>query len=360
MRASLGGITVKVLGRWTEDGGKLWLLSALSEIGFTVRGGTALRIRLEADDTVLQKETDILRPRFALLVNGEVREDARMREKTRELQIALDAEKETEIRLQKLTECTQSVMAVTGIETDGETAPLAEKAERIEFIGDSITNGYGVEASDPLEQFTTETENARKSYAGLLAEHLGWDACLTAFSGHGLISGYTGDPEVRNGSELVQPYYEKAGRNGFRLPSGRLAEEIGWDFGAWQPQRIVINLGTNDLSWCQGCPERMALYTDEYVKFLKTVRKRNPGARILCILGAMGTGLNDSARAAVERYRQETGDEAVRFAPVEEQNAAVNGYGANYHPNEKSQRELAETVMRLLEEGEKDSSLRSE
>ena len=63
-----------------------------------------------------------------------------------------------------------------------------------------------------------------KGYAFLTAEALNADAMLTCFSGHGIISGYTGDPSVRNDADLVPPYYEKEGRCGSRLPDGRLAE----------------------------------------------------------------------------------------------------------------------------------------
>ena len=49
---------------------------------------------------------------------------------------------------------------------------------------------------------------------------------------------------------------------------------------AFRPDVIVINLGTNDLSWCAGRPERCTEYRKGYAEFLKTVRKNNPESRI--------------------------------------------------------------------------------
>ena len=45
-------------------------------------------------------------------------------------------------------------------------------ARRMEFIGNSITCGYGVEADSPREPFTYETENHFYSYAALTARAL--------------------------------------------------------------------------------------------------------------------------------------------------------------------------------------------
>ena len=336
---------VKRLGHVVDDGEALWLLSSAAEAGFRVTGAAQVKLVLGADDTVLNPETETLLPRFAVRMDGEKILDARMTGKEETVTVFDGEEKRNaEIRLIKLSECTQSLMALKRIETDGSIEPLAEKPLKMEFIGDSITCGYGVEGKSEAETFTTATENAEKSYAYLTAEALGADAVMTCFSGHGIVSGYTGDPSVRNGSELLPPYYEKEGRNGYRLANGKLPEEINRDFSAFQPDYIVINLGTNDMSWCGTDEARGMLYAEGYTGFLKTVRKHNPKARILCALGVMGTLLNPKLEQAVARYRRETGDEQIRLLLLEDQNAARDGYGADYHPSEITQRLLAQKV----------------
>lgn len=343
------GKKIRVMGRTVMDGNMLWMVTSLSEAGFTVKGAKELALTLQADDSVNDPGRLHITPRYAVYLDGKKIADACMKAEEETVTVfRSETPRNAEVRLKKLSECTQSLLALKEIRTDGETEPLPDMTRKIEIIGDSITCGYGVEAKDGEEQFTTATENAEKSYAGILTEWLGMDRTLTAFSGHGIVSGYTDNPEVPNLSELVPPYYEKVGRNGFTLPSGRTVTDISWDFTAWQPDDIIVNLGTNDLSWCQEYGDRKEKYRQMYAGFLKTVRKNNPHARMLCILGAMGEGLNEHMQAAVRDYIAETGDSNIRAASLKEQDGIRNGYGANYHPSEATQRELAETVMQEL------------
>ena len=48
-----------------------------------------------------------------------------------------------------------------------------EKDIKIEFIGDSITCGYGIDEMNEKGYFSTATENFTKSYAYITAENLG-------------------------------------------------------------------------------------------------------------------------------------------------------------------------------------------
>ena len=57
----------------------------------------------------------------------------------------------------------------------------------IEFIGDSITCGYGIEAKAGGELFDTGTENFEKTYAYLSSKELNFDYSVVCYSGCGLI-----------------------------------------------------------------------------------------------------------------------------------------------------------------------------
>lgn len=339
---------IRLLGHIVPQGNEYWLISSGAETGLRVTGATKVILCLRADDTVTDPEKETLLPRLEILLDGQQALDTRLTEKDTEVTVFEGTEKrDAEIRMIKLNEgC--SIFALREIITDGQVSPLPERPVKMEFIGDSITCGYGVEGKSEAETFTTATENAAKGYAFLTAEALGADAMLTCFSGHGIISGYTGDPTVRNAADLVPPYYEKAGRSESRLPDGRLAEEIDRDFSVFRPDYIVLNLGTNDLSWCGTDKARGGQFAELYTAFLKTVRKDNPGARILCTLGVMGTGLNPMMLAAVEQYRRETGDDRIRVLTLEEQNAARDGYGSDFHPNGITQRLLAGKVTEAI------------
>lgn len=350
MTGQIGKHTIRVRGRTAEDGGMLWLASSLSEAGFRVCGAKHLTVTLQADDTVSDPERRHLTPRYEILVDGDPVIGGCMRESREELTVFESSDPwYAEIRIRKLSECTQSLLAVAELRTDGKIVPLEECGQRIEFIGDSITCGYGVEGKNELEAFTTATENAAKSYAGLVTDWMGLDAMLTAFSGHGIISGYTPDPEIRNTDELLPPYYESAGHSSFRLPSGRTLSEIPWDFSRWQPEKILVHLGTNDLSWAADREPRKDMFRKQYKDFLALIRKNNPGAMLLCVLGVMGTGLNEYMVRAVNEYRAENGDTRIHAMALQEQDGQRDGYGCDYHPGEKTQQRLAEKIQAFIQ-----------
>ena len=89
-------------------------------------------------------------------------------------------------------------------------------AHKIEFIGDSITAGYGVDDEVKEHGFSTATEDVTKTYAYKTAAALQADYSIVAYSGHGIISGYTGDGEKNTGllipinsehhCEICRPY----------------------------------------------------------------------------------------------------------------------------------------------------------
>ena len=339
----------RLLGRYAMIRDELWLASSLCEVGFLLRGATTLTLRLRADGSVSDPERQHRTPRYALRVGGRLFRDARMAQPEEVLSVpAAWLEGEAEIRLIKLSECTQSLLALTEVRTDGFLFPLPARPRRIRFIGDSITCGYGVEAPDGSSSFSTATENAEKSYAALVADALDMDPELIAFSGHGIVSGFTDDPARRNLRELVPPYYDRVGRGDDPLPDGRYPQDIPWDMDSHSPDQIILNLGTNDLSWCREDPDRIALFEREYAAFLKVIRQHSPGTPVLCVLGIMGTGLNEAVARAVEAYRAATGDALIRTLLLPEQDQERDGCGADFHPSEITQRRLAQRILDVL------------
>ena len=155
MNQQIGHHTVRVLGRTVMDGGMLWMLSSLSEAGFRVTGARHLEMVLRSDDTTTDPSRAHLTPRYAVLVDGDIVMDHCMKEPEETITV-FDSGVPwgAEIRFRKLSECTQSIMAIREIRTDGKIVPLEEHGPRIEFIGDSITCGYGVEGKNELEDFT--------------------------------------------------------------------------------------------------------------------------------------------------------------------------------------------------------------
>lgn len=64
---------------------------------------------------------------------------------------------------------------------------------RIEFIGDSITCGYGVEGPNATCNFSGATESAYETYAAIASRNVSAAAHLIAYSGKGVFQNYGGD-----------------------------------------------------------------------------------------------------------------------------------------------------------------------
>lgn len=334
---------VTVNGRYCANGDILWLTMSGSGIAFTVSGAEKCSIRLHGDRTAAADGDKDHRAGFEIRVDGKtvLRETMDLPEKGIKV---LDDEQPGDHRVEliKLSECTSSILGIGEIRTDGIITPVEQKGPKLLVIGDSITCGYGV-FGDLTQQFTTATEDATAAYGWLAADKLDMDVQLVCFSGFGIISGYT-DTGVINEECLVPTYYEKCGLNAHVFPDGTRVQDIPWDFDRFNADRIVINLGTNDLSYCREDTEKKERFRDQYAAFLKTVRLHDPKAKILCILGVMGTGLNTYMEDAVRIYSRETGDGNIRSVMLEEQDQQNDGVGTNWHPSPVTQKKLAERV----------------
>lgn len=338
---------VKISGRYYDDGSVLWLSTSGAQIGFQVAGASRFALMLAGDRAAVAEDLAHLRARYQIEVDGKTWGDFLMEGKARVHALPVTDGRTHEVRLIKLSEAPHSSLGVSAIATDGAMTPLPEKALKIEFIGDSITCGYGVEGTLDMT-FSTATENALMAFAARAAQTLDADYCLTAFSGFGIVSGYTGDGAI-NARCLVPKYYESVSMCDEALPDGRRLMDIPWDFHRFVPDYIVINLGTNDMSYCGADEEKRGRYRELYGDFLRTVRRRNPGARILCLLGVMGEALCPYMESAVADYRAKTGDGNVRVLCVREQDPAL-GYGTSYHPSKATHARLAAEVAACLRE----------
>lgn len=337
---------VKLIGRTADNEGIRWLGLSATGVEFTFTG-TSVSFTLVGDNMTSNPEKT---PRFAVYINGErtIDDVVDAPEKTVEV-FKADEAAETTVKLLKLSEAQESTMGIKSINVTsiGGLTPTPEKELKIEFIGDSITCGYGVDDPDRDHHFKTTTEDATKAYAFKTAMALDADYSLVSFSGNGIISGYTSD-EKKQTSQLVPDVYDKLGKswgnyNGFNI------QDIKWDFSKFQPQYVVINLGTNDASYTGSDKERVIEYADGYTEFLKTVREKNPDAHIVCALGVMGAALyKNGVERAVAQYTEQTGDTNVSTLQLSQQDGNKNGYAADWHPTEASQDIAAEEMTAYL------------
>jgi hypothetical protein len=81
-----------------------------------------------------------------------------------------------EVVIQKRTEGEQGKTTFHSFSTDGQFFPATPlKTRQLEFIGDSYTCGYGVDAPSRKERFSPETENASRSYAAIVSRYFDAD-----------------------------------------------------------------------------------------------------------------------------------------------------------------------------------------
>ncbi len=332
---------VKVLGRADFVDDTLWMVHSGSGAEFTFVG-TKATITMQCDSTIMGSKDS--QARIAVFVNDECVVDE-MIDKMDEAFTVFESEEQQEctIKVVKLSEAAQSTVGIKSIAVEcvGDIRPTPDKEHLIEFIGDSITCGYGVEDEDKNHHFSTKTENNMKTYAYKVAEALDADYSMVSFSGYGIISGYSGDGQ-KYPEQALPLYYEKLGFS-YGAYIGKYAAEVDWDFNKRQPDVIVINLGTNDESYTKNDAARKEEYVAGYVDFLKLVRKNNPDATIFCTLGIMGDALYTSVEKAVEQYSAETGDSNVHAMKFAVQ-SSTDGYAADWHPTEATHTKAAEKL----------------
>ncbi len=216
-------------------------------------------------------------------------------------------------------------------------APPAMPQRKIEFIGNSITCGYGIESIDSADPFTEETENHYYTYAAITARNLNAQHYAIARSGIGIYRNFNGPSE---GSRDCMPaMYNQTLFND--------STEI-WDFSRYTPDVVCINLGTNDTSTPGYDVDR--LY-NAYANFLKTIRHNYPQAKIVLLTGSM---LNGESLSVVKKTLDKltealhkAGDREVYRFDMTPQTGDL-GYGASWHPSLLQQQRMADELTPYL------------
>lgn len=338
----------KELGRTYYDEGKIFCALSGTGVGFSFTG-TECSVTIQGDSASSNSGSEDAHARIGIYVNGERVIDDMIDHSTENYEVFKSESEETvEVKIVKLSEAPHSTYAISDISIKGkDLKPLEDKEKLIEFVGDSITCGYGVDDEDKNHNFSTKTEDFTKAYAYKTAEKLDADYSMVSFSGYGIISGYS-DGENKVEQQQVPKYYTKLGYTWSNNPEFSPAS-IDWDFSKRQPDVIVINLGTNDDSYCKGQAERCEEYQSTYVEFLKTVRENNPDSEIIASLGTMGQALCPYVEAAVKQYSEETGDEKIHYLMFDQQNPR-DGLAADWHPTEKTHTKSAEKLSETIKE----------
>ncbi|PCC74383.1 Lysophospholipase L1 [Nannocystis exedens] len=237
------------------------------------------------------------------------------------------------VELYRRTEGSFGVTTVLGFDITGELLSPPPVTRRIQVIGDSISCGYGNEGVSPCG-FSAETENHYLTYGAVAARAVGAELHTIAWSGKGMVNNY--------GDDVFEPMPQIYDRT--------IAGDGGtaWDHARWQPDVVVINLGTNDFSTDKDPAEDV--FVPAYVAFLTHLRAVYPDAFILPVApllwGDEAIMVAGYLQSAVDQ-RHQAGDMDVAFADI---NAEPNGWGCDGHPSVATHEAMGQNLVNALGE----------
>jgi lysophospholipase L1-like esterase len=299
--------------------------------GFAARfTGTSFGVNLKNDDAYF----------FQVIVDGKKGERFRAAkgQAVRTVATGLAAGTHT-VELYREIESGYGVSQLLGVTEGTLVAPPASPGRLIEFVGDSITAGYGNLGNEPHPDygnptpctFSFDTESAYMSWGAVTARALLADASIVAASGWGVYRGGSG-----NMNEALPKVYGNAlGTSGAPL----------WDFRT-KPQVVVINLGTNDFA--SGDPG--SAYTTALGTFVDTVRAKYPAAFIFCTVGTMySTAQHAKALAYAQSVAAGRGGDAGKVAVVDlGLQDALKGTGCDWHPSVAEDQRMADVLVPVV------------
>lgn len=222
--------------------------------------------------------------------------------------------------------------------------PSEKKKRFIEFVGNSITCGYGnqISSNEPkFLHFTPSNENFLESYAAKTAIHFDADYRIIAYSGIGITRDYSG---VRRNNMLKM--YLKILPDDFSSP-----KVVKTPYPA---DVVIINLGTND--FVKGIPNQKQ-FVANYLELLKTIHQLNQNALIICTGGTMISDIYPRRRKhkttfkkllenVVSEYKSQVNDKIEMLIYYSHEAP----YGEDWHPTSLTHTKMANRLIPFLEE----------
>ena len=366
---------LKIHGRRTACLDPLTLFWNGSGIEMNVRA-TVVKLRCYADYSVFEPWIDVL-------VEG-VRYQKRPLEKgINEITIwqgnAVSDESDIPIRNIKIMRDTPAMAAdgdtlirIEAVFTDGTFEIVDEPGHRIEFIGDSITSGEGCMGPVSEQEWNSACFDAVDNYTYITAQKLGADYEVFSQSGYGFVWSWNGNPK----ENMPLFYDEVCGL----VPDGK-ACELGtyekYDFSLFEPDIVIINLGTNDAGAYSASsheaarsmgsdnihylnekgeipPEDVAALKNGAKAFLKKVREKRPGAIIIWAYGMLlqdsdiiNTQMTNLLSAAVAEYSKQENDSKVYYHQLPP--TLAGEFGSRSHPGHAAHKKAAESLVKKIE-----------
>lgn len=245
------------------------------------------------------------------------------------------------LEIYKLTNST-SANILYGFELYGRAELLHntdKRTRKIEFYGNSITAGHGVDVPDGgKDSGAPEEYNNYYTYAAITARHYNAKPSFIARGGIGITVSWF--PEI-----MPETYY--------RIDP--LDPASKWDFKKYTPDVVVINLFQND-SWLVNMPQHEQFkrrfgttkpspefIIQSYKDFVFSIRGKYPKAKIICALGNMDATKDGSEWPG---YIQKAVD-GLMDKNIYTVNFPFKNSGG--HPNRKEQAAMSQQLIEFID-----------
>lgn len=237
------------------------------------------------------------------------------------------------ITICKATESGIGYLEFVGLRCAQLLPPPPKPKRKIEYIGDSITTGSGIDiAETPCGKGKWyDQHNAYMSYGALTSRALDAQWQITAVAGIGLTHSCCK-------MDIVMPdVLDKVYLRNNKMP---------WDFKRYQPDVVTICLGQND-----GVVDSTK-FCNAYVQFIGSVRKVYPKADIICLTSPMANaGLTPVLKkyiSGITSYLNNAGDKKVYRYCFSKRYF----HGCGTHPDMEEQAQIADELTAYIRQVE--------
>ena len=205
------------------------------------------------------------------------------------------------------------------------TLPVKPK-RKIEFIGNSITCGTGMDLSElPCGKGQWyDQHNAYMSYGPLTARALNAQWILSSVSGIGLVH------SCCNMAITMPQVFDKINMRD---------DSIEWDFNKYIPNIVTICLGQND-----GIQDS-TIFCNTYISFIKNIREKYANAAIVCLTSPMADSTLSASQkiylSSIVSTLNESGDKEIYKYFFSKQ----YHHGCGGHPDLKEHKMIAAELI---------------